>query len=211
MAALLALRPGGSGYFGRMACPELPGSARVRIELEMSGIEAAAIDEVVAQPEFAGWTRGEWCVEIIRTALRYYVGDPPPDFVGDLPPDDGGQETAVEQEPAEQPVARQRAARPAQWSDQAAAATPGALNLDGLDDLDEAVAAASEPEANPPPAANPQPEVSPQPTAEFQPEPTGEHGEPMLEEWAPPECEHPAGARNYESGTCAACGAILWD
>jgi len=25
------------------------------------------------------------------------------------------------------------------------------------------------------------------------------------------ECLHPAEARDYQSGTCAACGAILWD
>jgi hypothetical protein len=25
------------------------------------------------------------------------------------------------------------------------------------------------------------------------------------------ECPHPADARDYQSGTCAACGAILWD
>ncbi|HET9966765.1 MAG TPA: hypothetical protein VFQ68_00935 [Streptosporangiaceae bacterium] len=25
------------------------------------------------------------------------------------------------------------------------------------------------------------------------------------------ECSHPAEARDYQSGTCAACGAILWD
>jgi hypothetical protein len=180
----LALRPGRSGYFGRMACPELPDSARVRIELEISGIEAAAIDEVVAQPEFAGWTRGEWCVEIIRTALRYYVGDPPPD--------DLGQEIAEGQETAEESVAGQREAPAAQLSNQTAAAGPGGPGPDGLDHPGEAVAAASEPEVNP------------QPTAEFQSEPTVEPG-------APPQCAHPASARDYETGTCAACGAILWD
>jgi hypothetical protein len=25
------------------------------------------------------------------------------------------------------------------------------------------------------------------------------------------DCPHPAEARDYQSGTCAACGAILWD
>ena len=28
---------------------------------------------------------------------------------------------------------------------------------------------------------------------------------------AQPQCSHPADARDYETGTCAACGAILWD
>jgi hypothetical protein len=25
------------------------------------------------------------------------------------------------------------------------------------------------------------------------------------------DCSHPAEARDYQTGTCAACGAILWD
>ena len=83
----MVLRAGHSGYLGRMAWPELPESARVHIELEVSGVNAARIDEVVTRPEFAGWTRGEWCVEIIRTALRYYVGD--------APAGDGSQEAAA--------------------------------------------------------------------------------------------------------------------
>jgi len=32
-----------------------------------------------------------------------------------------------------------------------------------------------------------------------------------LERPAQAECPHPADARDYQSGTCAACGAILWD
>src|ERR1022692_4315430 len=28
---------------------------------------------------------------------------------------------------------------------------------------------------------------------------------------AQPACPHPADARDYQTGTCAACGAILWD
>ena len=51
--------------------------ARVPIGLKVSEADAARIDEVLARPEFAGWTRPEWCREIIRSALRYYVGDDP--------------------------------------------------------------------------------------------------------------------------------------
>ncbi|HEU5386613.1 MAG TPA: hypothetical protein VFV73_11975 [Streptosporangiaceae bacterium] len=32
-----------------------------------------------------------------------------------------------------------------------------------------------------------------------------------VEEEGEAECSHPAEARDYQSGTCAACGAILWD
>ena len=38
--------------------------------------------------------------------------------------------------------------------------------------------------------------------------------EPVADEPERPvqaECPHPADARDYQSGTCAACGAILWD
>lgn len=60
-----------------MARPRRPDSARVPIGLEVSETDAARIDQVLARPEFAGWTRAEWCREIIRSALRYYVGDGP--------------------------------------------------------------------------------------------------------------------------------------
>jgi hypothetical protein len=151
-----------------MVRPELPESARVRIELAVSEIDAARIDEVVTRPEFAGWTRGEWCVEIIRTALRYYVGDAPAG---------AGSQHAVAP-----PVAGQTGS-PATPPPNQAATTP---------------APAPEPLANPGPVANPQP------AAGFQPGPAAEAGTPR-------ECAHPAGARDYETGTCAACGAILWD
>jgi hypothetical protein len=46
------------------------------------------IDEVLTRPEFAGWTRAEWCWEIIQSALRYYVGE-------ESAPDPGQGPTAV--------------------------------------------------------------------------------------------------------------------
>src|SRR5271157_6224762 len=60
-----------------MARPRRPDSVWVPIGLEVSEADAARIDQVLARPEFAGWTRAEWCREIVRSALRYYVGDDP--------------------------------------------------------------------------------------------------------------------------------------
>jgi hypothetical protein len=116
------------------------GPARVPLGLEVSEADAARIDKVLARPEFAGWTRSEWCREIIRSALRYYVGDAPA-------PDPGQARDSV-RPAATQPV------------------SPG-----------------------PSPAPVPAEPESP----------------------AQPGCPHPADARDYETGTCAACGAILWD
>jgi hypothetical protein len=61
-----------------MARTKLPDKARVTIGLKVSEAEAMQIDQVLTRPEFAGWTRAEWCREIVRTALRYYAADPPP-------------------------------------------------------------------------------------------------------------------------------------
>ena len=68
----------GSGYLERMARTKLPDKARVTIGLKVSEADAMQIDQVLTRPEFAGWTRAEWCREIVRTALRYYAADPPP-------------------------------------------------------------------------------------------------------------------------------------
>ena len=68
----------GSGYFERMARTKLPDKARVTVGLKVSEAEATQIVQVLTRPEFAGWTRAEWCREIVRTALRYYAADPPP-------------------------------------------------------------------------------------------------------------------------------------
>ncbi len=133
-----------------MARSRLIDTASVPIVLRISVSEddVAQIDEVLARPEFADWSRTEWCREIIRTALRYYMR---------------------------------------------ALAVP------------EARSAPAEPEAAPaplrestPPAPAPDP---PLPAAdEVVPEPPGRS-----------DCSHPQETRNYQTGTCAACGAILWD
>jgi hypothetical protein len=158
-----------------MAHPELPDSAGVHIDLKVSEVDAARIDDVVTRPEFAGWTRDEWCVEIIRTALRYYVGEDPADA-----PD--------QKETADQLVAGQGGTPAPPSANQAgrAATLADASSQDAPDN-------GSEPR---PPA----PESAAQPQSE-----------PRIEPAARAECVHPAGARNYETGTCTACGAILWD
>ena len=119
-----------------MARPTRAESARVPVGLEVTETDAARIDQVLARPEFAGWSRADWCLEIIRTALRYYGG-----------------------RPVRQPGQDRAPARPA--------------------------------------AAEPMPAAPPVPAA---PEPPPQ-----------PECSHPADARDYQTGSCAACGAILWD
>jgi len=146
-----------------MARPRRPESARVPIGLKVSEADAARIDKVLARPEYAGWTRAEWCREIIRSALRYYVGDDPA-------PDPGQARAAV----------RAAAAEPASPS-QSASRTAASSPVPVVSAAGPAVAPGSEPV----PAAPESP--------------------------AQPACPHPADARDYDTGTCAACGAILWD
>ena len=90
--------------------------------------------QVLTRPEFAGWTRAEWCLEMIQTALGYYTRPRP-----------------AESAPVKEP-------KPAE------------------------------------------------PVADV-PEPVADEPEPPVQA----QCPHPADARDYQSGTCAACGAILWD
>jgi hypothetical protein len=149
----LAFQPGRSGYLERMTRPGLPDSARVLIGLEVSQVDAARIDEVLARPEFTGWTRSEWCREIIRTALRYYVGD--------VPAPDAGQAGASARPASPQPI------------------SPGQPPV--------------------PPAS-----ASPAPTA-------GAASLAVPPAVSAPACPHPPDARDYDTGTCSACGAIMWD
>jgi pyruvate/2-oxoglutarate dehydrogenase complex dihydrolipoamide acyltransferase (E2) component len=133
-----------------MARSRLPDIASVPIVLRISVSEddVAQIDQVLARPEFADWSRSEWCREIIRTALRYYMRGPA--------------------SPKAEPAPAVPEARPAPAPDGAPPASP----------------------PDPPP-----PEAD-----ELPPEPSGRA-----------DCSHPQDARDYQTGTCAACGAILWD
>jgi hypothetical protein len=47
-----------------MARPRRPDSVWVPIGLKVSEADAARLDQVLARPEFAGWTRAEWCREM---------------------------------------------------------------------------------------------------------------------------------------------------
>lgn len=167
-----------------MARPRLTESARVSIALKVSQVDAARIDEVLTRPEFAGWTRAEWCREIIRTALRYYVGDAPVPDPGPAPAPDPGQAPVPARPAAAQPV------------------PPG-----------PAAASAPSPAVRPPsqagePGAGGAVAAAPMPPAAGEPRPGSREA---LQRSAEPECPHPAEARDWQTGTCAACGAILWD
>jgi hypothetical protein len=141
----------------------------VSIWLKLSGEDAARMTQVLARPEFAGWTRAEWCLEMIQTALGYYTRPRPP--------------TAPGRAPAAEPEAAESEA-----------------------------AAAAEPEAAEPAAAT---ELVPdEPEARVDDKAPAHEPELVADEPERPaqaECPHPADARDYQSGTCAACGAILWD
>lgn len=149
----------------------------VSIWLKLSAEDAARMTQVLTRPEFAGWTRAEWCLEMIQTALGYYTRPRPAAGAGG------------ERAPAAEPALPEPA--PAE----SAPAEPAPVK---------------EPEpAEPEPARS----AAPEPVADA-PEPVADEPEPAADEPEPPvqaECPHPADARDYQSGTCAACGAILWD
>ena len=167
---------GRCGYFEPMARAGRTEPDSVSIWLKLSAEDAARMTQVLARPEFAGWTRAEWCLEMIQTALGYYTR-PRPATGADR-----------ERAPAAEPAPAERA--PAEE----APAEPAAV---------EAVEAVEEPEP-----------AEPEPAASVAPEPVPDAPEPVADEPEPPvqaDCPHPADARDYQSGTCAACGAILWD
>ena len=182
---------GRSGYFEPMARAGRTEPDSVSIWLKLSAEDAARMTQVLTRPEFAGWTRAEWCLEMIQTALGYYTRPRP------AAGPDGERAPAAEPAPAESaPRGGAAAAEPA------------------------------EPEpAEPEPAGPAAPESarSLMPRAELvrcagagarRTERVLDEPEPVADEPGPPaqaDCPHPADARDYQSGTCAACGAILWD
>jgi hypothetical protein len=155
----------------------------VSIWLKLSAEDAARMTQVLTRPEFAGWTRAEWCLEMIQTALGYYTRPRPAAGA------DGERAPAAGPAPAEPAPAEPAPA--------------------------EAVEAVEEPEPAEPEPAEPGPaaSVAPEPVPDA-PESVPDVPEPVADELEPPvqaDCPHPADARDYQSGTCAACGAILWD
>ena len=163
---------GRSGYFEPMARAGRTEPDSVSIWLKLSAEDAARMTQVLTRPEFAGWTRAEWCLEMIQTALGYYTRPRPAAGA------DGERARVAEPAPAEPAPAES--------------------------------APVKEPEpAEPEPARS----AAPEPVADA-PEPVADEPEPAADEPEPPvqaQCPHPADARDYQSGTCAACGAILWD
>jgi hypothetical protein len=201
-----------------MARPGRTESTSVPIWLKLSEVDSAQLDRVLARPEFAGWTRGEWCLEIIQTALRYYAGrpvvEPGRERARARPAADAPESVPAESEPAAaapepaaaapepaapEPAApargaaapRRAARKRAAPRAKRAAPTPAAAAA-------EAKAAAAEPAAAEAAAAEPE-------AAAAEPDPAEREAPEQFE------CSHPAEARDYQSGTCAACGAILWD
>ena len=159
----------------------------VSIWLKLSAEDAARMTQVLARPEFAGWTRAEWCLEMIQTALGYYTRPRPAAGA------DRERAPAAEPAPAERAPAESAPVEPAPVEEAATATTEAA----------EAAEAVEEPEP-----------AEPEPAASVAPEPVPDAPEPVADEPEPPvqaDCPHPADARDYQSGTCAACGAILWD
>jgi len=173
-----------------MARRALPDSDHVPIGLTVSETDAAQIDEVLTRPEFAGWSRSEWCREIIRTALRYYMREPAAgagEARGSARPAVAQPAPASERPP---PPGRQSAPSSRQSASSSRQSAP----------IREPAAppAASEPAA----AGGP---LDPAPR-EARPDDWD-----VPEQPAQPDCPHPADARDYERGVCAACGAVIWD
>jgi hypothetical protein len=246
-----------SGYFGRMARPgrseDTSGASSVPIWLKLSAVDSAKMDQVLARPEFEGWTKGEWCLEIIQTALRYYTRPRPAGEPGrrraparsaaapasppaePVPPPAEAMPPVAEPAP-EPPVAEAappvRPAPPRARPARTTAKQPPAKRTSPSHEP-EPVAPEPEPPSSrrpsrlkmpqpPEPAPErPQPErprperPRPEPPQAARPEPVQPDSAQLDlaggDSWPEVNCSHPAEARDYQSGTCAACGAILWD
>jgi len=176
-----------------MARPGQTESESVSIWLKLSEADAEQLHQVLARPEFAGWTKAEWCLEIIQTALRYYAKRPVAEPGRTRAP---AQPAAAEPSPPA-PEPEPAAPQPRQAAPKRKPVPPKPKR--------------AAPKRKP---AAPAPEVVELETEAAAPEPEIVAAEPeaVVPESSPqPECPHPADARDYQTGTCAACGAILWD
>jgi hypothetical protein len=178
------------GYFEPMARAGRTEPDSVSIWLKLSAEDAARMTQVLTRPEFAGWTRAEWCLEMIQTALGYYTRTRPAAGA------DGERAPAAGPAPAEPAPAEEPATAP----------------TEAVEETEPEEPEPTEPEPAASVAPEPVPDApEPEPDA---PEPAPDAPEPVADEPEPPveaDCPHPADARDYQSGTCAACGAILWD
>jgi hypothetical protein len=217
-AGSASVRAPRSGYFEGMARPGRTESESVPIWLKLSEDDAAQMEQVLARPEFAGWTKAEWCLEIIQTALRYYTKRPVAEPGRTRPP---ARPAATEPEPP--PPAREPSppapepSPPAPEPELAAPEPESAPRERGSPPQNRVRAAPKRQRAAPkreraapkPLRADPEPEPE---EAAPEPEPVAPQATAATAESPPqPECLHPADARDYQTGTCAVCGAILWD
>ena len=184
---------GRSGYFEPMARAGRTEPDSVSIWLKLSAEDAERMTQVLTRPEFAGWTRAEWCLEMIQTALGYYTRPRPAAGA------DGESAPAADSAPADSAPADSAPA------DSAPAEESATATAKAVEEPEPAEPEAAEPE----PARSVAPEPGPDSTelVSDAPEPVADEPEPTSRA----ECPHPADARDYQSGTCAACGAILWD
>ena len=177
-----------SGYLEVMASPGRTEPESVPIWLKLSEADAAQLDKVLARPEFAGWTKAEWCLEIIQTALRYYAKRPVAE---------PGQARAPARTAVTEPESPLPAPEPGSAPPKPGRAVPEP----------ERAAPEREPAAPKRRRAAPERQRAVPKRGRAAPEPAAAVPEPPPQ----PECPHPADARDYQTGTCAACGAILWD
>jgi len=171
-----------------MASPGRTEPESVPIWLKLSEADAAQLDQVLARPEFAGWTKAEWCLEIIQTALRYYAKRPVAE---------PGQARAPARTAVTEPESPLPAPEPGSAPPKPGRAVPEP----------ERAAPEREPAAPKRRRAAPERQRAVPKRGRAAPEPAAAAPEPPPQ----PECPHPADARDYQTGTCAACGAILWD
>ena len=172
-----------------MASPRRTESESVPIWLKLSEDDAAQMEQVLARPEFAGWTRAEWCLEIIQTALRYYARRPVAEPGRERgaparPPAPEPSPPAPERESAP-PKPRRAAAKPKR----AAPKPARAASKPARADPEPTRAAPESAPADPEPVANaPGPATAPPEPAAADPDSTPQ-----------PECPHPADARDYQT------------
>jgi hypothetical protein len=212
-----------SGYFGRMARPGRSEDTSVPIWLKLSAVDSAKMDQVLARPEFEGWTKGEWCLEIIQTALRYYTRP--------RPAGEPGRRRAPAR-PATAPVPPPAEAVPPPAEAVPSPAEPVPPPAEASSPPDKPAPPRARPARTaarrPPPVKRTSPSHEPEPVVPERPQPpepgqldtgqpdtgqpdTGQLDPAEVDQLSELECSHPAEARDYQSGTCVACGAILWD
>jgi hypothetical protein len=178
----------------------------VSIWLKLSAEDAARMTQVLTRPEFAGWTRAEWCLEMIQTALGYYTRPRP------AAGPDGERAPAAEPAAAEPAAAKEPEPAETVPAKESATATTEVVEEPEPAEPEHAASVAPEPEPARPVAPEPGPDATE--LISNAPELISNAPEPVADEPEPPvqaDCPHPADARDYQSGTCAACGAILWD